>query len=173
MMIRLLQPELWLEDKFIEMLNDYNVNEEDLIRRRYSMVNFDFQRYVDYLKERAKGINLQPGHVASSEWWFLNENNDILGTVRLRYELNETNYEEGGHIGYDISPKYRKKGYGKLILKLILEKARTLGFKKVLITCNFDNVGSKNIIEHNGGKLENTIISKESGKEVLRYWIEI
>jgi predicted acetyltransferase len=173
MMIRLVQPELWLEEKFIEMLNDYNANDEDLIRRRYSRVNFDFQRYVDYLKERAKGINLQPGHVTSSEWWLLNENNDILGTVRLRYELNETNYEEGGHIGYDISPKYRKKGYGKIILKLILEKARTLGFKKVLITCNFDNIGSKNIIEHNGGKLENTIISKESGKDVLRYWIEI
>lgn len=173
MMIRLVQPELWLEEKFIEILNDYNDNEEDVINRRYSRVNFDFQRYVDNLKERAKGINIQPGCVASSEWWLLNENNDILGTVRLRYELNETNYEEGGHIGYDISPKYRKKGYGKIILKLILEKARTLGFKKVLITCNFDNIGSKNIIEHNGGKLENTIISKESGKEVLRYWIEI
>jgi predicted acetyltransferase len=58
MMIRLVQPELWLEEKFIEMLNDYNANDEDLIRRRYSRVNFDFQRYVDYLKERAKGINL-------------------------------------------------------------------------------------------------------------------
>ncbi|WP_346928672.1 GNAT family N-acetyltransferase [Clostridium sp.] len=173
MMIRLVQPELWLKDKFIEMLNDYNANEEDLIRKRYSRVKFDFQRYVDYLKEMAKGINLQPRHVASSEWWLLNENDDILGTVRLRYELNETNYEEGGHIGYDISPKYRKKGYGKIILKLILEKARTLGFKKVLITCDFDNIGSKNIIENNGGKLENTIISKESGKEILRYWIEL
>lgn len=173
MMIDLVQPELCLEEKFIEMFNDYNKNQEDVIDRRYSRSNYDFKSYLDYLKKREKGINLEVGHVASSEWWLLNENKDILGTVRLRYELNETNYEEGGHIGYDISPKYRRKGYGKIILKLILEKARTWGFKKVLITCDFDNVGSKNIIEHNGGKLENTIISKESGKEVLRYWIEI
>jgi len=31
----------------------------------------------------------------------------------------------------------------------------------------------KKIIEYNGGRLENTVISKESGKEVLRYWIEL
>lgn len=171
-MIELVQPELWLEEKFIEMFNDYNKNGEDVVNRRYSRANNDFKSYLDYLKKREKGINLEAGHVASSEWWLLNENEDILGTVRLRYELNETNYEEGGHIGYDISPRHRRKGYGKLILKLILEKARTLGFKKVLITCNFDNIGSKKIIEHNGGKLENTVISKDSGKEVLRYWIE-
>ena len=43
MMIELVQPELWLEEKFIEMLNDYNDNEEDVINRRYSRVNSDFQ----------------------------------------------------------------------------------------------------------------------------------
>lgn len=173
MMIKLVQPDLCLEEKFIKMLNDYNDKGDDRISSRYSRANYEFQSYIDYLKKREKGINLEAEDVASSEWWLLNENKDILGTVRLRYELNETNYDEGGNIGYDISPRHRRKGYGKLILKLILEKAKDLGFKRVLITCDFDNLASKNIIEHNGGKLENTIISKESGKEVLRYWIEI
>jgi predicted acetyltransferase len=115
---------------------------------------------------------LPEGYVPSTEWWLINDNNDIVGTIRLRHRLAERNRLEGGHIGYDISPSYRSKGYGKIILKLTLDKAKDFGLEKVLITCDFDNIGSKKIIEHNGGNIENTIISKETGKEVLRYWIK-
>lgn len=172
-MCSLVNPDIWLREKFANMVKDYNHSNEYIFSSDYYNINFNFENYIQDLKDLSNGIGLPQGYVPSTEWWLINSNSDILGTVRLRHELGKRNFEEGGHIGYDISPKYRRKGYGKVILKLVLEKAKELGLEKVLVTCDFDNIGSKRIIESNGGKLENIIISKETGKEVLRYWIEL
>lgn len=172
-MCSLVKPDIGLKEKFTNMVSDYNDNNENIFSSDYFNFDFNFENYIQDLKDLSNGIGLPQGYVPSTEWWLINSNSDILGTVRLRHELGKRNFEEGGHIGYDISPRYRKKGYGKVILKLVLEKAKELGLKKVLITCDFDNIGSKKIIESNGGKLENIIVSKETGKEVLRYWIEL
>jgi predicted acetyltransferase len=80
---------------------------------------------------------------------------------------------EGGHIGYAIRPSLRKMGYGTLILTLTLEKARALGLRGVLVTCDTENLGSARIIEKNGGVLESVAISPDSNKKISRYWIEI
>ena len=46
-----------------------------------------------------------------------------------------------------------------------------LGIKKVLVTCDYDNIGSEKVILKNNGIYENTI--KEEGKEnfIKRFWI--
>lgn len=172
-MFNLVKPDISLREKFISMVNDYNDNNENIFNNDYFNTDFDYEGYIKDLDDLSNGVGLPEGYVPSTEWWLINSINDILGTVRLRHKLGERNFQEGGHIGYDISPRYRKKGYGKIILELVLNKAKELGLEKVLITCDFDNIGSRRIIEHNGGKLENSIISKETGKEVLRYWIEL
>jgi predicted acetyltransferase len=43
----------------------------------------------------------------------------------------------------------------------------------VLLTCDEDNIGSKKIIEHNGGILENIAEVEGFSKRKLRYWIEL
>ena len=63
-------------------------------------------------------------------------------------------------------------GFGRIILKFALDKAKNLGLNKVLLTCDYDNIGSKKIIEYNGGVLEN-IIEREHGNKILRYWISL
>jgi len=49
----------------------------------------------------------------------------------------------------------------------LLEKAREKGISKVLLTCNFDNIGSRKIIEFNDGQLE------EECNGECKYWINI
>jgi predicted acetyltransferase len=66
----------------------------------------------------------------------------------------------------------RRKGYGTLILKLALEKAREKGITRVMVTCDSDNTGSVKIIENNGGKLTAQRTSLISGKPLNEYWIE-
>jgi predicted acetyltransferase len=57
-------------------------------------------------------------------------------------------------------------------LRLGLEKARDLGLRRVLVTCDETNIGSKKIIEYNGGVFENAV-EAESPIKKLRYWIDI
>jgi predicted acetyltransferase len=58
-------------------------------------------------------------------------------------------------------------------LNLTLKKAKEIGLKNVLVTSDKSTVASTRVIEKNGGKLENEVISKESGEPVLRYWIDL
>lgn len=78
-----------------------------------------------------------------------------------------------GNIGYDISPCYRKRGYGTQILKLALVEAEKIGMKEVMVTCNIDNIYSKKIIEKNNGKLLETIFIQEENEKVYRYSISL
>ena len=84
-------------------------------------------------------------------------------------------FNYGGHIGYFIRYSKWNKGYGSKMLSMTLERAKKLGLKKVLITCNDDNFASIKVIEKNGGILENKVTNNINGKELLtrRYWIEL
>jgi predicted acetyltransferase len=101
---------------------------------------------------------------SSTYWWIDGE--DYLGSIRIRHSLNEELLEEGGHIGYDIAPAQRLRGHGTAMLKAALPIAADLGVDPVLITCDNDNVGSRKIIEANGGVLED----ERNGK--WRYWVK-
>lgn len=93
--------------------------------------------------------------------------------MSIRHHLTEELQIYGGHIGYEISPSMRNKGYGKKILAIGLVEAKKIGLSKVLLTCDVNNVPSKKIIEHNGGKLENIVdVSGVLGKR-MRFWIDI
>ena len=63
------------------------------------------------------------------------------------------------------------RGYGTLMLKLALEKAKARGLDKVLITCNDENLASARVMEKNGCVLENII--KVEGQTVRRYWRQL
>ena len=101
----------------------------------------NFNEYVDDLYKYSKGIDLPKGWVTTSTFWLI-DNNEVVGVVRVRYQDVGTD----GHIGYDIAPDYRKKGYGTQILKLALVEAEKIGIKEVMVTCNIDNSFSRKII---------------------------
>jgi len=46
------------------------------------------------------------------------------------------------------------------------------GIRRVLVTCDDDNVGSIRTIENAGGELQNIIRDPDSPKAKRRYWIE-
>jgi len=78
----------------------------------------------------------------------------------------------GGHIGFDVSPEHRRKGYATEILRQTLIEAAKHGIARVLVTCNEENVYSRKVIEKNGGILENVVLEESTGKNILRFWIE-
>lgn len=78
-----------------------------------------------------------------------------------------------GAIGYGIRPTERNKGYGKLLLKLLLEKCEESGMHEVCVSCLEENIASKSIIENNNGILEKRFYFTEENKYVLKYWIKL
>lgn len=112
----------------------------------------EFKKKLKLKDSESKGENLLEGYVPQTFFW-LYVNNKPVGVSKLRHRLTEQLKQHGGHIGYGIRSSERNKGYATKLLELTLGKARELGIKEVLITCNPDNIGSRRVAEKNGGKL--------------------
>ena len=131
-----------------------------------------FDAFVRGLRDAADGRNLKPGLVPWSTYWLMLDGR-LLGMSSLRHRLTPALEDRGGHIGYNVRPSERRKGYGTRLLALTLDKARGLGLKRVLITCGSENIGSARVIEKNGGVLANEEASKQDGTLIRRYWIDL
>ncbi len=105
-----------------------------------------------------------------------NYDDKLVGIIDCRLRLSNFLLKYGGNIGYSILPNERRKGYAKEMLRLALEYYKKLGFHRVLITCDKNNVGSYKTIKSNGGILENEVMDdvniSKSGI-VQRYWISL
>lgn len=111
--------------------------------------------------------------VPSIQYMLVNQmDKKILGMSNLRLELSDYLLKVGGHIGYSVALSEQSKGYGKLLLKETLEKAKELNINKILVTCSDDNIASAKVIESQQGTLENIIFVKSVQSDVRRYWID-
>jgi predicted acetyltransferase len=103
------------------------------------------------------------GFVPATELWWV-DGNEFLGRIVVRHRLTPVLLEMGGHIGYDVRPSARRLGHATEMLRQALGVAHELGIDPALITCDYDNVGSRTVIERNGGVFEDRRGSK------LRFW---
>jgi len=129
----------------------------------------DFDEGLLRLQDHAAGRNLEPGWVADTTYWLVDDG-EYIGRISVRHQLNDRLRQVGGHIGYNIRPSKRRQGCGGHILRLVLPEAKQLGINPALVTCNDDNIASWKIIEANGGKLENKI--ELDGRLIRHYWVE-
>lgn len=130
-----------------------------------------FRRYLEVLGAYRRGERLPPGHVPAT-FLFAFVGPSIVGRVSIRHALNEVLERVGGHIGYVVVPASRRCGYATTMLRLALQIARDeLGIRRVLVTCDDDNIGSIKTIEKNGGVLEDIVVIDGSDTPKRRYWI--
>lgn len=105
-----------------------------------------------------------PGWTHTTSYWWA-DGDRFLGSIRIRHEEVPAVLDEAGLIGYDIAPRERRQGHGTAMLRAMLPIAATMGFDRVLITCDPDNIGSRRMMENNGGVFE----GQRNGK--LRFWL--
>jgi predicted acetyltransferase len=124
-----------------------------------------FRAFVEEIHAQRLEETPRPvGFVPDTELWWV-EGDEFLGRVGIRHRLTPALLEAGGHIGYDVRPSARRRGHATAMLREALIVARGLGIESALVTCNVDNVGSRTVIERNGGVLED----ERAGK--LRFWV--
>lgn len=148
-------------------------------------IEANFSVYVQRLLDWEDATKIPPEWVTTSVYWLVDDELEgakqvpddgegvYIGRLNVRHELTKSRYEFSGHIGYEIRPSMRQHGYGKEILRLGLEKARERGLHHVLVTCDETNIGSKKIIEANGGRFQNAVTQEGSPVKKLRYWITL
>ena len=128
--------------------------------------------WLEELNKRSCEDTVPKGLVPSSTYLAVREkDNYIVGMIDIRHYLNEYLTQVGGHIGYGVRKTERNKGYAKQMLKLALEKCKELKIKKVLITCDEDNIASEKVILSANAKLED--IRNVDGENKKRFWIDL
>lgn len=170
-MITLTEPcERYLQS-YIEAYNEYKANGVDTYMFDDAGAYDIFEKYDRYRNER----NLPPDRVGADFYWLVNEEaNYLIGEISIRHRLNDALKRYGGHIGYGVRFSEWNKGYGTLMLRLALEKAKNMGLSAVLITCDDDNRASVRVMENNGFALQDKVPNTVDGRAIItRRYIKI
>lgn len=174
--MELVEPSVKYKDSFIGATKEY-LKDSDMRTNWYrelSMPELEtrFEDFVAREISHKEGKNLEKSFVPQTELWLIDAD-EYIGSVSIRHRLNDHLMQIGGHIGYDVRPGKRGKGYGNKILELALSIAKEMGIERVLMTCDVTNEPSKRVIERNGGVFENEVPNPETGIGKLRYWIDL
>lgn len=112
--------------------------------------------------------------VPSSKFFAVRESDKkIVGMAMIRHQLDGYYAKYEGHIGYCVRPSQQGKGYATIMLRLLLEKARSLGIEEVLVTCDVKNIASNKTIKNNSGQLVEEISDSDWADVVLKYKIDV
>ena len=165
----IVQPTARYKDSYIDAVREY-IGEDANFAWKPEILEERFDEYLRVLRQN----ETEPlaGRVPATQFWLIVDGAAYGGELDLRHYLNSALRRYGGHIGYRIRPSQRRRGYGTLLCRLGLEEARRRGIARALITCDDDNIGSRKIIEANGGRLADKI---DNGRAALtrRYWIAL
>lgn len=170
--IILVKPDLSYADEIIKYKEE-SLAESPIINGSAGLDRFSsIEIWFEELKKRSCEDTVPEGLVPSSTYLAVREkDNYIVGMIDIRHYLNEYLTQAGGHIGYGVRKTERNKGYAKQMLKLALEKCKELKIKKVLITCDEDNIASEKVILSANAKLED--IRNVDGENKKRFWIDL
>lgn len=130
----------------------------------------NFEGYVKDLRQRRR--NPPPGFVCDTTYWAI-YNGEMIGRISIRHELNEFLREVGGHIGYIVHPRWRKRGVATWMLAEILKTEKARSIQKVLLTCDENNIGSQKTIINNGGIYERSVEVSSNRPKKMHFWISI
>ncbi|MEV0223024.1 GNAT family N-acetyltransferase [Streptomyces sp. NPDC050704] len=173
-MPQLVRPDARFRSSFLDAVRE-NLDEGEhfgnTLKRELAVYGGDWQepdgfaRYVAAVREEELAEGRRPAGFVPGSWFWYVDGGTYLGRIQIRHRLTPHLRDFGGHIGYGVRPTGRRKGYATAMLRDVLPHARGLGLDRILVTCDGTNIGSRKVIEANGGEFED----ERGGK--LRFWI--
>lgn len=141
-------------EKEYEAMKQFPADENGFINEYYGVSKQEFvDNVLPTLINYSKGIDLPDGYVPCT-YYFLWDDEEIVGLFKVRHWLNEALKRGSGHIGYGILKQYRKKGYATKGLALAIEKLK--GYMKedeVYMSCSKHNPASLKVQQNNGASI--------------------
>ena len=133
-------------------VRDIPEDENGFINEWHGVFRDDFeQTALKTLIDYSNGENLPEGYVPET-FFFLWDDDKIVGQFRIRHYLCESLIEGAGHIGYFIGKDFRGKGYATEGLQLaLLEAAKIVPEDEIYLRVNKSNPASLRVMLNNGG----------------------
>lgn len=170
--LKLVLPTPEYKEKIMDYKREF-IENGDSIDGSAGLKNADtFEEWYSALCDNLKEETVREGLVPSTTYMAISiEDGRLIGMIDIRHRLNDFLLNYGGNIGYSIRKSERQKGYATEMLGLALKECKRMNIKRVLITCNKDNIASAKTMINNGAKLENEI--PEGNRITQRYWITL
>lgn len=149
-----------------DMLQAMPKNENGLMNNANGMTYDEYKEWLIKRQQESEQEGLRDGWKVPSTTYWLYVNGVPIGFGTVRNFLTDALKKAGGNIGYGIAPLYRGKGYGNVLLHLLLQKAHETGIDKVLLTIHSDNLPSRAVAMANGG------VITEKTDERIWVWID-
>lgn len=113
-------------DKEYEAIIKIPHNENGFENKYYNVSKEEFKdEILPKLLKNSEGIDLPEGYVPDT-YFFLWNNQEIVGLFKIRHYLNDFLKKGPGHIGYTILENYRGNGYATEGLKLAIEECKKI-----------------------------------------------
>lgn len=132
----------------------------------------DYKKLLQRIENTKKGIHNDLDWYQFGHYFFLKEEEEIIGVVAIRENLTELGEKIWGNIALGIRPSKRKQGYAKKGLNLVIQKCKELKINPIIACHYIENTISPKLITACGGKYINTLYSEFSNKEIQKYIFE-
>lgn len=117
------------------------------------------EEYHQWLKKNSDSVQER-----QISYWLMADGQPIgYGRIQL-IAMSCYPQREEARLDYAVLPTQRGKGYGNILLQLLLEECGRQGISEVEVSANQDNERSNRVIRRNGGVL----CKSRSGKNIYR-----
>lgn len=169
--MQLVKPTIHYKEKYIAYIKEWA--NESITPVNADLKDKTYEALLDEFFKAEHDINLPRGYVPETTYFFVDNNDDILGVVNIRHYLDEILFKIRGHIAYGIRPSKRGQGLAKKMLELALAEAKVKGILRVLMVSDKSNIASSKTIISCGGVLENERYDVTDHEVIQRYWIDL
>lgn len=151
--------EMNIDDGYEEYMFFKKMAVDENYENDYKKITYDdfMSKAVPERLNASLGIGLQDGYVPDT-YYFLWEDNKIIGLFRIRHYLNDFLKKGPGHIGYGILPEHRNKGYATKGLSLAIDKCKEIlseNEKEIYMSCHINNKASLSVMIKNKAYIAN------------------
>ena len=170
--LKLILPTPDYKSKIMNYKSEFMENEERMYGSGGLKNAENFNKWYNVFCNNLKEETVRKGLSPETTYLAIRTDDDhLVGMITIRHRLNDFLMNFGGHIDYSVRKSERQKGYAIEMLRLALIECKRLNIRKVLITCDKENIASARTIINNGAKLENEV--KDGNKISQRYWITL